>query len=114
MIVPMIVSMASDIHPICDKDKSPMKHVVYDMPDIALANIHVFVCQMAGCTRHFEHGRGYFDVIDRRFRPDANAPRVCCPDDTLPMFLESVAEDGRRHWRCAQLHCEQSQITEPS
>jgi hypothetical protein len=109
----MILEMRRDIHPICDKDHGPMRYVVYDMPNIGLSNIRLFACATTGCTRHFEHGRGYFDVIEHRFRPDPSATRIPCPNCTVPMFLEDTTPAGDERWRCAQVSCDNSRDRNP-
>ena len=60
------------------------------------------------------YSRGYFDVVDSQFVSEPPTRWTACPEDTLPMYLESVERDGAEHWRCAQIYCNASQVKKPA
>ena len=70
-----------------------------------------FACDATDCTRCYDVALGYFDLIGDK--PLLQKQQQHCPDDDLPMYLDSVQTDSTENWRCGREACHQSKAYKP-
>ena len=101
--------MKSDIRPLCDRHLTEMGGVGtrLKMGGADTWTSVVFRCAEEGCAQLFETG-GYISIADGSIDPPTRN-FLGCEDGA--MFIESV-ENGLLTWRCCEVGCERSRITD--
>jgi hypothetical protein len=72
-----------------------------------------YVCTEPDCLVHYNTSRGYFILSQNGNMKEEDAvPRVRCPHDGTPMYLDEISVEKRdfRLWRCPQ--CEATRSNE--
>jgi hypothetical protein len=106
------VHLRSDIKPHCDRH--PSRYMIFVFlqlePGIDKPWQPAYICTEHNCPRHYNPNYGYFNIFKQRVDPDT-LRRVPCPNDALPMFVESV-DIGHQMWtwRCSEFACDGSSL----
>jgi hypothetical protein len=71
-----------------------------------------YVCTEHDCLVRYNTSRGYFMLSQNGNIEEDMVPRVRCPHDGAPMYLDEISVEKRdfRLWRCPQ--CEASRSNE--
>jgi hypothetical protein len=101
----MIVTPKRGLKSLCDKHRTPMSPCQFIG---SLSLLGAFACDTVGCTRCYDVVVGYFDVVGEK--PLLEKQQQRCPDDDLPMYLDSVRTDSSETWCCGREGCLQSKI----
>ena len=99
-------TMRTDLQPLCPDHLLPMLHC-----DLLLKPC--YACGKPGCIYHYDALQGYFTFRSgERIKRDMRNWQQC-PNDGGAMYIATVeVETSKRTWRCGQLHCVGSLLTE--
>lgn len=93
----------SDAKPLCDRHHAPMQHTLCVASNTA-NTFPAHICRTPGCTRIYQHGRGYRDLLEDRITSE-NLVRKECPKCHATMYLASVSHPAGDEWECGQRDC---------
>lgn len=108
----MIVTQKPDAKPICDAHHTLMQFARYEAADIQMV-FHAYSCREPGCTRVYQHGQGYHDIVVGGSVSFEHRLRKECPECQVTMYLASVIPPDE-NWECGQKGCDYRETVERS